>query len=204
MWYLKLVDHNGRETIHPCDHFVVTRYLPGSAVLKDFVKRFGGTEQESAGIEVQLIERRGVDEETQQLVAEGEEVGRACDSAELRLSALVEAMLMSVNVDDGSNPVGLLAAGRLPDVEQKLSDEERSALADYRRTLEAFVGVHRQLQQKEIGVEKHTLHVPKDGPVIYVMNEKGDVVDGYRWPPRKQQTQTIREAGHAAGKSSRR
>jgi len=204
MWYLKLVDHAGRETIHPCDHFVVTRYLPGSAVLADFVKRFGGTEQESAGIEVQLIERRGVDEATQKLIAEGEGIGRACDLAELRLEAAVEAKVMAVDVPEGTSPIGLLAAGRLPDVERELSDEQRAALGDYRKTLEEFVRVHRALQEKDVGVSKQTLHVPRHGPVIYVMNEKGDVVDGYRWPPRKQQTQTIREARHAAGTGSRR
>lgn len=206
MWYLKLVDHSGRETIHPCDHFVVTRYLPGSPVLKDFIEKFGGTEAEAAGIEVQLIERRGVDSETQKLITERDECGRACDLAELGLSSLVEGLLLQSAAQKAilalfkgdaekvkqCNPVGILAAGQLPAIEQELNDEQRDALAAYRGTLEAFVGVHRQLEDKDIGVEKHTLHVPRDGSVIYVMNEKGDVVDGYRWPPRNKQTQVIK------------
>lgn len=206
MWYLKLVDHAGRETIHPCDHFVVTRYLPGSAVLADFVEKFGGTEEESAGIEVQLIERRGIDEATQTLMAEGEEAGRACDLAELRLESTVEALLRGAQLPDGSNnnPVGWLAAGRMPDVERKLNSEQAKALGEYRTTLEEFVRVHRALQERDIGTDKHTLHVPRDGSVVYVMNDKGDVVDGYRWPPRNKQTKVIREAGNARSKSSRR
>ena len=205
MWYLKLVDHSGRETIHPCDHFVVTRYLPGSAVLADFVEKFGGTEEEAAGIEVQLIERRGIDAETQKLMTEGDKAGRACDLAELRLESVVEVLLNTLELPDGSNnPVGLLAAGKQAAVEATLNDEQKQALGEYRTTLEEFVRVHRALQSRDIGTEKHTLHVPRDGSVIYVMNEKGDVVDGYRWPPRNKQTQVIREAGNAAGKSSRR
>ncbi len=206
MWYLKLVDHSGRETIHPCDHFVVTRYLPGSAVLADFVERFGGTEEEAAGIEVQLIERHGIDAATQALMAEGDEAGRGCDLAELRLEAAVEATLRgNVELPDGcTNPVGLLAAAKLPEVERKLTESQAKALAEYRTTLEEFVTVYRMLQDRDIGTEKHTMHVPRDGPVIYVMNQTGDVVDGYRWPPRDKQTKRIRETGNAAGTHSRR
>lgn len=218
MWYLKLVDLSGRETIHPCDHFVVTRYLPGSAVLADFIEKFGGTEEEAAGIEVQLIERHGIDAETQELVAERDETARACDLAELGLSSLVEVRLMQDDAQKAilalfkgdaekvqcCNPVGILSAGQLSTIEQTLTTEQRDALVAYRSTLEAFVAVHRELENKDIGTEKHTLHVPRDGSVIYAMNEYGDVVDGYRWPPRNKQTQVLREAGNAAGKSSRR
>lgn len=207
MWYLKLVSNAGKETIHPCDHFVVTRYLPGSAVLADFIKKFGGTEEESAGIEVQLIERRGIDPETQKLIGEGDEAGRACDLAELRLeSSVVLTLRSTVDLPDDAqkNPVGWLAAGRLSDIESTLDEQQTKALGEYRKTLEEFVRVHRALQERDIGTEKHTLHVPRDGSVIYVMNERGDVVDGYRWPPRNKQTQRIREASHAASTSSRR
>lgn len=213
MWYLKLVDHSGRETIHPADHFVVTRYLPGSAALATFIEKFGGTEAEAAGIEVQLIERHGIDEATQKLVADRDECARACDLAELALSSLVEAKLMEAAPQKAilalfkgdeekaalCNPVGIISAGQLPATELELTTEQRDALAAYRSTLELFVAAHRKLEAKDIGTSKHTLHVPRDGSVIYVMNEKGDVVDGYRWPPRDKGTQRIREAGHAAG-----
>jgi hypothetical protein len=37
-----------------------------------------------------------------------------------------------------------------------------------------------------------TIHLPTDGRVAYVMNDKGDTVDAHRWPPRSQEQQTGR------------
>lgn len=36
------------------------------------------------------------------------------------------------------------------------------------------------------------LEVPRDGQVIYVMNERGDTIDSYPWPPRSKKQKEFR------------
>lgn len=47
------------------------------------------------------------------------------------------------------------------------------------RGLEASPGVRLDLSNPS-----RTLRLPQDGTVAYVMNDRGDTIDTYRWPPR--------------------
>lgn len=38
--------------------------------------------------------------------------------------------------------------------------------------------------EAELGSKGPTLRLPDDGRAIYVMNDRGDTVDSYRWPPK--------------------
>lgn len=46
-------------------------------------------------------------------------------------------------------------------------------------SLGADIGIHLELSGGE------RLSLPRDGQAIYVMNDAGDTVDAYRWPPRE-------------------
>ena len=47
------------------------------------------------------------------------------------------------------------------------------------RGLETSPGVRLDLSNPH-----RTLRLPQDGTVAYVMNDRGDTIDTYRWPPR--------------------
>lgn len=36
----------------------------------------------------------------------------------------------------------------------------------------------------ELGTKGPTIRLPDDGEAIFVMNDKGDTIDSYRWPPK--------------------
>jgi hypothetical protein len=97
MWYLKIVERGGKEWLQPCDSYTVTRYAPGSVALQDFCERTGASEEEAAGIEIDILVRRN------------HETGDA---------------------------------------------------------------------------ERKTLLIPRDAEAVHAMDEKGRIIDGYRWPPR--------------------
>lgn len=58
---VKLVDKNDNEKLFPCDHIEVTRYAPGSKALEDFCRKTGTSEDEAAGIEINMVNWRGRD-----------------------------------------------------------------------------------------------------------------------------------------------
>lgn len=46
--------------------------------------------------------------------------------------------------------------------------------------------------QVEIQPGTKIIEIPRDGQVIYVMNERGDTIDSYPWPPKSKVTKEFR------------